>query len=228
MKKYKLIMLDADSTLFDYKKGEQKALSETLNDFNINQNINDYLESFKTINYGMWIELENGTVTKDELRIERFKRLFNDKSEILNIEDFALKYIKNLSKQAYLLDGAVEICDYLSAKYTLAIITNGIKEVQCSRITISEINKYIKNIIVSEEAGFNKPHQGIFEYAFKISNHKNKKNALIIGDSLSSDITGGYNFGIDTCWFNPEDEKLTVDFKPTFIIKKLEELKEIL
>ncbi|MBN2546479.1 MAG: YjjG family noncanonical pyrimidine nucleotidase [Spirochaetes bacterium] len=228
-KKYKLILLDADNTLLDYKKGEEKALRETLNQFHVNENINDYINSFKIINSDIWIELENGTITKEKLRIERFTRLFNERRVNINIKNFAEKYIGHLKGQSDLLQGAAEICAYLCAKkYTLSVITNGIKEVQCSRITKSKINKYIENIIVSEEAGFNKPHQGIFEYAFKISKYENKKNALIIGDSLSSDIKGGYNFGIDTCWFNPLEEKLTVDFKPTYIIKKLEELKEIL
>ena len=120
------------------------------------------------------------------------------------------------------------MCKYLYGKYKLGIVTNGMKEVQYSRIGKSSIGKYIDKIIISEEVGISKPNAGIFEYALKELGTEDKKEAIMVGDSLSADIQGGINFGIDTCWVNLKNDAPNDKIKPKYVVTKLEEICNIL
>lgn len=120
------------------------------------------------------------------------------------------------------------MCKYLYGKYKLGIVTNGMKEVQYSRIGKSPIGKYIDKIIISEEVGISKPNPGIFEYALKELGAEDKEEAIMVGDSLSADIQGGINFGIDTCWVNLKNDAPNDKIKPKYVVTKLEEICNIL
>lgn len=142
---------------------------------------------------------------KDQLRTERFLRLFNE---------FGNCYLERLGKAGFLIDGSEDICKYLSRKYKLVILTNGMKEVQLSRFGQSSIKQYISDIIISEEVGVNKQNPYIFEYTLDRLNHGDKDSVIIIGDSLTSDIQGGINFGIDTCWLNLDNVYNDTNIQP--------------
>lgn len=224
---YELLLMDADGTLFDFEKAESHALEKLFGKYKFNESNNVLLEKYKRINTQLWDDLEFGKITSAELKVERFKRLFTECKVDTDFCEVSKQYVEFLSEGNFLLDGAEEICQYLSKKYTLAIITNGITEVQYARFESSPLVKYINHLIVSGEAGSQKPSPEIFEYTFNKLGFSDKKSSIIIGDSLSSDIQGGINFGIDTCWYNPGNVKNDKNLPVTMEIHDLYEIKRI-
>ncbi|GKX66451.1 YjjG family noncanonical pyrimidine nucleotidase [Inconstantimicrobium mannanitabidum] len=221
---YEVILFDADGTLFDYDKAEAQALEKTFKYFNFEYNEEKQLKKYREINKQIWIEYESGRISSQYMRIERFKQLFENYDVILDLHEFSKKYLSLLAAGIYLIDGAEEVCSYLSEKYKVVILTNGIKDVQNSRINNSVLKKYIKHIITSEETGYKKPDAGIFNYTFNKIGHVDKDKILIVGDSLSTDIKGGVNYGISTCWYNAYENKNLTELKPNYEIKDLREL----
>lgn len=226
--KYEIIIFDADDTLFDFKKSEREAFKNTMLEFNINYDENYHLKIYQDINNLIWKEFEQGLITQEILKIERFKRLADTLRIYFNEKEFAKSYMKNLSNASFLLDGSADLIKSLSENYKLFIITNGLTFVQENRIRRSIIAKYFENIIISEEISISKPNPKIFEYTFKNFPHIDKNKLLMIGDSLTSDIQGGLNFGIDTCWFNPNKLINKTDINPTYEVSNFTALRNLL
>jgi 2-haloacid dehalogenase len=225
---YEVILFDADGTLFDYDKAEAHALEKTFKHFNFKYKEEHELRNYRIINKQIWIDYENGEINFKNLRIERFRRLFENYEENIDFNEFSNIYLSLLADGIFLIDGAEEVCRYLFEKYKIVILTNGIKDVQLSRINNSPLSKYIHDIITSEETGYKKPDVGIFDYTFNRIEHFDKGTTLIIGDSLSSDIQGGINYKIDTCWYNSIDEENKSGLKPNYEIKDLRQLIKLL
>lgn len=234
-KMYRVVLIDADDTLFDYEKSEKHAMRKVFEDFgffegNSEEKYFSIKEEYKKINSFLWSELEKGNITSKNLRVERFKQLFEKVGLEYDAEKFSQGYLDRLGEGTYLFDGAVELCKYIKSKYKVAIVTNGIKEVQHSRIENSKISEYIDEIIVSEEVGVSKPNSKIFEYAIKKLGCENldKSEIIMIGDSQTADIKGGINFGIDTCWVNLLGKDENPEIKAKYKVDKLSELYEII
>lgn len=225
---YKLILADADDTLFDFQKAEKVAFERSFLEMDHGLDVRGMKQKYDIINKLLWNDVEKGLLTSKQVRVERFRRLFHDLEVSFSADEFSELFINHLSEGAFLLEGAEEVCKYLRSKYTLAIVTNGIKEIQLSRLKRSVIKEYVTEIIISEEVGVSKPDPRIFESALKKLNHFDKENVLMIGDSLSSDIQGGINFGIDTCWFNPKHSENTTALRPTYQIDRIDQLFDIL
>ncbi len=225
--KYKWLLFDADGTLFDYNKAEAFALQNTF--VQIGRPFEtQYLTEYRGINHQIWLDFEQGKIDQVTLRTRRFDSLFEAVGFQYDSQDFSAKYLVNLGNATHLMEGAAEIARSLSQTCNLAIITNGLADVQKPRFAKSAINQYIKAIIISEEVGVAKPDPAIFNIAFAQMGHPAKDEVLIIGDSLTSDIQGGYNYGIDTCWFNPDGKMNGPGVTSTFEIRKLKELTGIL
>lgn len=224
--KYETIIFDIDDTLFDFAKAEKNALHKTFSEFGMPKGVERYQASYEKANKPLWGELEKGLITLQELKIERFRRLFVHEGLEIDAAEFSRVFLEYLGQGTFLVPGAVEICNLLQ-DLQLAVITNGFGEVQKSRIAGSPLAQAFEQIIVSEDAGIQKPETGIFEYAFSKLGISNKDKVLMVGDSLTSDIQGGINVGIDTCWFNPNQKKNTNGIKPTYEIRDLLELLEI-
>lgn len=227
MMKYEIILFDVDDTLFDFAKTEREALQKTFQLFGVGTDWTDYLPPYKEISAGLWRDLEQGGISIAELGVERFRRLFLAHDLEIDPDLFNRLYLGNLGKEVHLTEGAVELCNSLSA-YRLAIITNGFTEVQKSRIAGSPLCDSFELLVTSEEAGFQKPAPGIFDYLFAKLQIADKEKVLIVGDSLTSDIQGGVNYGIDTCWFNPQRKENTLGIRPTYEIHTLKELTHVL
>jgi putative hydrolase of the HAD superfamily len=225
---YKLVLIDADNTLFDYNKAEAYALENSLRDFGFDGDFNQIRQDYNEINKKLWQLLEKGGITKDELSEKRFRQLFEKYGLDIPPKGFSQKYLAYLGQSNFLMKDAQEIIQYLYKNYTVIIVTNGIKDVQFSRLDNSTIKDYNHGIVVSEDIGVSKPDPDFFVHALKLANHKEKDNTIIIGDSLSSDIKGGINFGIDTCWFNFDNSDPDDDLKPTYTIYQLKEIYDIL
>ncbi|QUW22619.1 YjjG family noncanonical pyrimidine nucleotidase [Sporosarcina sp. Marseille-Q4063] len=224
--KYEIILFDVDDTLFDFGKSEKQALHKTFTEFGLPTGLFDYEVAYQEISKVLWGDLENGLITITDLGIERFKRLFLSHELEINAEAFSSAYLKHLGNKTHLVQGAVELCENLSG-YRMAIITNGFTDVQKSRIEGSPLCNLFEHIIISEEVGFQKPEKEIFDHAFSKLQIKDKEKVLIVGDSLTSDIRGGMNYGIDTCWFNPHGKETKLGIEPTYEIQELKDLLKI-
>jgi len=225
---YKLILIDADRTLFDFDRAEIHSIEQALKSNNITENLEVIVPRYKIINMELWKLLEQGGIKKSILRSERFKRLFDEFNIDLDPVRFGDEYLNNLSNNGFIIEGAKELCDYLHSKYKLVILTNGIKEVQDRRLAISELTPFIDDMVVSDEAGIPKPNPAIFDYTLGKIGHYEKSEMLMIGDSLTSDILGGINYSIDTVWYNSDASPSIDGINPTYTITDLKELYSLL
>ena len=213
--KYQVLLFDADETLFDFKMAEKQAFLKALEEYKLDVDKEESLKLYSQINKHIWEEFEKGEITADRLRVERFER-FSKKIEIdFDAVSFSKAYAKFLGEGAYLFEDSVEVIDYLSKKYRLALITNGLKDVQKSRISRTPLKDYFQELIISD-------------YAWDKLEYKDRTKVLMIGDSLTSDMQGGVNAGIDTCWYNPNHLENKSGLNLTYEIHSLKELKEIL
>lgn len=226
--KYEVIIFDADETLFDFRKSERDAFKNTMFEFDIKYDENYHLKIYQEINTAIWKEFEDGLITQKELKVERFKRLSDRLNAGFNELEFANSYTKHLSNASFLYNDSIQLVENLHKDYRLIVITNGLKDVQDNRIRKSIIAKYFEDIVVSEEINVSKPDPRIFELALNNIKHSDKSRVLMVGDSLTSDIQGGINFGIDTCWYNPNKTINKTGIIPTYEISNLMELKNII
>jgi 2-haloacid dehalogenase len=223
---YTWLLFDADGTLFDYDQAEAYAFRAALT--GLGQPFEPhYLTEYRRINHALWLELEQGQIDQATLRVRRFEQLtaaLNLKADPRHFSDL---YIANLARGAFLMADAEQTIKTLVSKCRLAIITNGLADVQRARFSRSTIYPYIKEIIISEEVGVAKPDPAIFEIALARMGGPARREVLMIGDSLSSDIQGGLNYDLDTCWFNPSGQP-NGQVKYTFQIQRLAQLPELL
>ncbi|PKH10092.1 YjjG family noncanonical pyrimidine nucleotidase [Planomicrobium sp. MB-3u-38] len=223
---YTTIIFDIDDTLMDFALSEQAALHNTFMEFDLPNGFMDMHASYRAISKVLWQDLEQGNIALRELGIERFRRLFLEHRSDKDPIAFSSAYLSYLGKEAHLMAGALEVLEQLS-HCRLVIMTNGFGEVQTSRLKNSDLGQHFDHIVISEEAGYQKPDPGIFEFAFSKIGVEAKENAIIVGDSLTSDIQGGINYGIDTIWFNPSAKKNDSPVEPTFEIRDLLEIIDI-
>ncbi|BES65093.1 YjjG family noncanonical pyrimidine nucleotidase [Gottschalkiaceae bacterium SANA] len=226
--KYEVVFLDADGTVWDFKRSEEKAFLSTLKSYGVEENLEGVYRRYSRINELLWERLEQGTIKKDELRRKRFEDLFAEFQFKIPIDEFSREYLAAIAQGKDLIDGAEDICRYLSERYRVVVVTNGMKETQNSRMAGSTLEPFIEKMIISDEISIAKPEPGIFEYAMNAIGYKDKERVIMIGDSLSADIAGGVNFGIDTCWINPSKLVAGNNIVPTYEIMDIRELKNIL
>ncbi len=226
--KYELILFDADDTLFDFKKSERESFKNTMLEFNIEYDENHHLKIYQGINRAIWREFEDGLITQEKLKVERFKRLSDNLKAGFDEKEFAKVYIKHLANCSFLFEESIDLIKNLHKDFKLTVITNGLTDVQNKRIKRSIISEYFEQVIISEEVKVSKPDPKIFEYALKYIGCTDKSKVLMVGDSLTSDIQGGINFGIDTCWYNPKRIENKTEIIPTYEISNLMKLKDIL
>lgn len=200
--KYKWLMFDADGTLFDYDKAEITALQRSFEDIG-HPFDPDYLAIYRRFNAKLWQDFEAGLIVQDHLKVKRFELLLANLDIEADPSSFSLNYLRHLSNCPDLLEGAEDVVRRLARSVSMILITNGLKEVQRPRIGMSSINDCFADLVISEEVGSAKPHAAIFDEAFARMGNPLKADVLIVGDSLTSDIKGGHDYGIDTCWYNP-------------------------
>jgi putative hydrolase of the HAD superfamily len=221
--RYRWLIFDADGTLFDFHQGETAALRSTTRQHGITYST-ELHEIYAAISAELWRRFELGEIPLKQLRVMRFERLFTDLGIDLEPDAFNLDFMAALGQQRQLLPGAESVVRDLSSRFRLLLATNGIAVVQRPRFAHSTIRRYFEDVVISDEIGVAKPQTGFMEEAFSRMGEPRKSEVLMIGDSLSSDIAGGVNFGIDTCWFNPGRLSLDGSPKPTFTIADLSEL----
>ncbi|HKL47515.1 MAG TPA: YjjG family noncanonical pyrimidine nucleotidase [Candidatus Izemoplasmatales bacterium] len=225
---YQILFIDADHTLFDFDQSEEIAFRRLLKFIKLEDRFDQLFPSYTQINRRIWKELHQGLIKQDQIKTERFQRFIDAEKINHNPLDLSKQFTKYLSEASILYGDAYEVIEKLSQKFRLVIITNGLKEVQDKRVRHSILSPFIETTIISDEIGISKPNSQIIDYTLDILNHKNRDDVVIIGDNLYSDILCGFNANIDTIWYNPTQQKNTLDKKPTYTISTLKDLLKIL
>lgn len=218
----KNIIFDLDDTLFDFSKAERVAVKRTLTELGVNVYEN-HLNRYSEINLAQWKLLEQGKLTRDEVKVRRYELLFKEFNINKDASQTTAIYENYLSQGHYYLNNAHSVLKDLSKNYSLFIASNGSSAVQHGRISSSDLEDYVKGIFVSQEVGYNKPDKRFFDYLFNKTGI-NKNETIMVGDSLSSDIQGGANCGIKTVWFNRKKEENNTFVMPNYEINDLSEL----
>ncbi|MBQ4113028.1 MAG: YjjG family noncanonical pyrimidine nucleotidase [Clostridia bacterium] len=224
---YSFALFDADNTLLNFTAAEDHALRSCLFSRGLPTDAAT-VSLYSAINDGYWKRLEKGLTTRDRLRVERFADFFQEIGYKGNPVIMADDYMAALSAQTMLIDGAEELIRRLYGKCALYIITNGITSVQKSRFGGCALSPYFEACFISEQMGCAKPEKAFFDQVAAAIPDFDPRKALVIGDSLSSDIKGGIGAGIDTCWFNPTRKIAPPDMNITYNIQSLCELEAIL
>ena len=221
------LFLDLDDTILDFHKAERIALSKTIREFGI-EPTEAVLSRYHDINKWHWEQLELGTMTRAEVLVGRFRMLFAERGLDVDAAAVARIYEQNLSIGHYFLPGAEEAVDTLSKKYRLFLASNGTASVQKGRMTSANLYRFFEKVFVSQEIGHNKPSKAYFDSCFGQIPDFDPDKAMIVGDSLSSDIQGGINAGIRTCWVNPTHAAPKNGIRPDYEIEALHQLSALL
>lgn len=200
--RFDIVLLDADETIFDFKKAEAHSFEGMLNTFGV-EYTQERLTLYSAINQKLWKALERGEVTRERLKSLRFEEFFS----AIGVEDIDCVavndiYLENLSRSPFLLDGAEEFVEKLSKYCKIYLATNGLTKAQTGRFAQSEVKDYIDGLFISEQIGYKKPDKEFFDYIFDELGVTDKERVIILGDSLTSDMQGGKNAGITTCLFS--------------------------
>jgi 2-haloacid dehalogenase len=223
---YEWLLFDADGTLFDYTLAEEKALRGAFQEFDIPFST-PYLETYQRINRQVWIDFENRLISATALRTRRFDLLFDDLGVMTDSGDFSASYLRHLAQGTDLVAGAEELVRRLVSQFHLGLITNGLQDVQRSRLENSKIAGMFDVVTISEEIGAAKPDPAFFDTVFQKMGQPTRKSVLVIGDSLTSDIQGGNMYGLATCWYNPFHSPADPRFPASYEIHNLPDLLNI-
>jgi len=219
--KYTWLLFDADDTLFDFPKAEANALKWTLEQSGLPAKP-EFFEIYARCNQRTWKEFERGEVTALELRVKRFRLFLEEAHLSCDPETISPLYLYNLGLGADLLPGAEAVVRTLKNRFRLALVTNGLKEVQRPRLEGSTLHDCFEKVFISDEMGVAKPSAAYFEAVFREIGQPSRETVLMIGDSLTSDMQGGIAYGLPTCWYNPKGK--TTELPVTYQIAHLEEL----
>lgn len=223
MKKYQVLLFDVDGTLLNFDAAEKEGIEGLLRHYGVPVT-EEHAERYHVINKRYWEMLERGERTRDQILSERFEEYFCGFGVSVNGADADQMYRGYVNHNATLVDGAIELLKSLKGRYLLYIVTNGVAGTQYQRLKMSGLDQYFDGIFISEEAGAQKPQAEFFEYCFEKMGRTDTENMLIIGDSLTSDMRGGSNAGIDTMWYNPHGQENKTDVHVTYMAKTLEEI----
>ena len=233
MENIKHIFFDLDNTLWDYRKNAVKALERLFAEYNIEEKFGHDFKSFHdhyyVINEMLWADFRDGKIGRIELQQRRFPEAFQD----MGIEDtaFALefedRFIDEVTKTHYLVEGTEEILIYLKQKYQLHILSNGFRNITHEKVNGSIIKEYVETITTAEDAGVAKPHRDAFQKAIDQTTDATAENSVYIGDDWIADMVGASRFGMRAIFFNPLNEThLWIENVP--VIDELIELKNYL
>lgn len=222
--KYTTLLFDADNTLLDFFAAEARAIEITCKHFNIPFS-KEVGKLYSDINDSFWKRFEKGEIKREEINVGRFAKFAQIMKSDVDATAMASFYVEELSNGNMIIEGADRLCEALSKKYDMYIVTNGHASVQKRRFGTSPLPQYFKKSFISEEIGRRKPEKEYFDLVFKELSEKDKSKICIIGDSMSSDILGGINAGIDTCFYNRLG--LPKIYEPTYEVKNFDEMLEL-
>ena len=222
---FKVVLWDIDGTLLDFEKAEEAGIRGCFTKYNLGECTDEMLEKYKVINRGYWQAMERGEVEKPVLLVKRFEDFLNfyglDSSVAAGFNNL---YQSLLGETIVFTPHAWETIQKLKGKVLQCAVTNGTKAAQDGKLKNSKLDKEFDHIFISDVVGIEKPNVGFFDAVFAEIGKYDKSEVLIVGDSLTSDIRGGVNAGIKTCWFNPKGVENAGSLKPDFEIKDVAEV----
>ena len=221
------IFFDLDNTLLDFDRGEAHALSRAFRQFGIDPTP-AVLARYHDINLSQWELLEEGKLTKDQVLTRRFDLMFAELGVSCDSQAVCDLYESFLAEEHDFIPGPLELLEALSPRYSLHLATNGASAVQRRRLADAGILTYFQNIFISEEVGFHKPSPAFFHACFAAIPGFDHTSALMVGDSLTSDIRGGRNAGLRTCWFDRLGRPYRPDVLPDYTVAALDQLPALL
>lgn len=221
------LFLDLDDTILDFHKAEYIAIGKTLDSFGLTPT-DEVRARYSVINKAHWERLERKELTREEVLVGRFATLFAEYNIQADAVQCARRYEDFLSVGHYFLPMAEETLAVLSKKYRLFLASNGTAKVQAGRLQSANISHYFEKIFVSQEIGANKPSIEYFSRCFATIPDFDPKKAMMVGDSLTSDILGGKNAGITTCWVNPTHKNAPAGIVPDYEIEYFHQLPKLL
>ena len=221
------LFLDLDDTILDFHKAERIALAKTIRDFGV-EPTEEVLGRYHVINKWHWEQLELGRMTRPQVLSGRFRMLFEELGVAADPQAVTEKYTENLSVGHYFLPGAEEAVMQLHGKYRLFLASNGTASVQKGRMTSANLYRFFEQVFVSQEIGHNKPSKEYFDICFSRIPGFDPAKAMIVGDSLTSDMKGGNNAGIRTCWVNPGHAPRNPEIHVDYEIEALSDLPALL
>ena len=225
---YDIVLLDADDTLFDFGRAERHALQATLAAFGYHEPPAVWAGRFHAINKGVWREYEAGRATSGDIRVRRFALLLEELGHPADPHEMSRHYVTRLGEAAFLLPGARRFVSALQPLVPLGLVTNGIREVQRSRLARSGLESAFSAVVISDEVGIQKPDPRIFRIALESLGSGAGDRVIMIGDNLYSDILGAANAGIDSCWFRRPDEPSDPAIAPTHTARSFADLYQVL
>ncbi len=231
MSKYKHIFFDLDRTLWDFEKNSEEVFRDMYDILDIEKsgipNFDEFFTAYKSVNHDLWDLYREGKIDKEFLNFQRFyQTLFEFGVENKELaKEMGAKYVKWSPYKKHLFEGSIELLEYLKLNYHLHIITNGFEEVQSVKLRESKLQQYFEQVIISDTTPVKKPHPKIFKYALHQAGAE-VGESLMIGDDVDIDIKGAAGVAMDQIWTNFTDTKS--DFKPTFEVTSLLEIKDIL
>ncbi|NQN49387.1 noncanonical pyrimidine nucleotidase, YjjG family [Streptococcus suis] len=225
---YKHLLFDLDHTLLDFNLGEEVALTQFLESMQV-EDIAAFKEVYRPLNRGMWKDLEKGLITKKELINTRFSKTFAHFGRLVDGQEMALCYQEFIGQQGQIFEGADRLLQELVDRgYKLYAATNGVTYIQENRLQNSPILPYFEQVFISEKMGTQKPSADFYEKIAEQIGCSDMAKFLMIGDSLTADIQGANNAGIDSVWYNPKYLEKLGQAQPTFVISSYQELLDIL
>jgi 2-haloacid dehalogenase len=219
--KHRLFLFDLDDTLLDFKASEQLSFVRTMQALGLNDGVDGLFPQYQAINVELWRSFERGEVSKDFLKVERFRQTFAQNGLDLDPAAASHLYLESLSDTVVLIDGAKQVCETLCAIGEVGIITNGVESIQSRRIASSGLGDHISFVSTSEACGYAKPDSRFFDYAARMARAFARHETVIVGDRLDADILGANRFGIDSCWFNPGGAANASEAVPTCEVDSL-------
>jgi 2-haloacid dehalogenase len=226
--RYPLILFDLDGTLLDFAASQRHALAATLAPYRGSVSEERVHEAYVALSAPLWRALEQGRLTRDELRVRRFEELAARCGLDLPAPVVADAYLDELMRHAHAIEGALAVCSALSVRQRLGIVTNGFEAVQHARVHASKLHELLAFVVTSEAAGAPKPASAVFERALELYGAELRPDqVLVVGDSLEADVEGGRRMGFATCWLNPEGRPAAAPHRPDYVIRRLEELLDI-
>ena len=221
--RYNTLLMDADNTLLDFTRSEHDAIAETFAHFGL-PNDDATIAIYSKVNEAHWKMLERGEIEKKVLMWKRFEAFLECTGLVADPKALAADYLQTLSTKSYLIEGALEVCAALAEKCRMYVVTNGDKRVQQGRFDPCPLAKYFRKAYISEVVGYEKPDVRYFEAVMDDIPDFDPATTLVVGDSLTSDIQGGINAGLDTCWYNPKGKSLPEHIPVTYVIDDLAKL----
>jgi YjjG family noncanonical pyrimidine nucleotidase len=223
MKHYDWLLFDLDNTLLDFNASSRVAF------FSIFPELvdGDYV-LYREFNHAVWVAFENGHITKEVLKLKRWSDFFEAKGMDADPRQVNDQYFEHIKMHPLYIEGAFQLIKDLLETYRLCIITNGLSEVQTSRLELSGINSLIEHIVISDTIGVAKPEEAFFDHTFELIGRPMREDVLVIGDTLTSDIRGGIEYGTDTCWYNYYKGENETTYRPTYVVKDIQELRRLL